>query len=313
MGYGAAFDLLSQDDLLLSSLFDESEDHRHQKTVTPQVSDPEYAQELQFQEVLELSCVMSMNPAKRDTGSSSSSVVVNEANLNPGQVKIIDPVEMGVREDGGESSESFCEICAERKEADEMFRIRTACSHTFCSLCISRHVETKVLDNVTTIKCPGLECEGVLEIDSCRQILPENVLSVWEKSLCEATFAEMEKFYCPFKNCSALLIKDCDDGKVIRECECPYCHRLFCAECSVPWHAGVSCEEFQSLNEDERGREDLIVRELAKEKKWGRCPKCKFYVERTQGCPHITCRCQFQFCYGCGSEWTQSHGGCARN
>ncbi|KAF8030048.1 hypothetical protein BT93_E2467 [Corymbia citriodora subsp. variegata] len=300
MENGAAFDLPLRDDLFLSSLSDVSEDRRHQETVTLPVSDSENALERQFHEVLGVSCVMSVNPSTGDTGSSDSLVVK-------------EPAEMGDREDGGESSKSFCEICAERKEAEEMFRIRTVCSHTFCSLCISRHVETKVLDNVTTIKCPGLECEGVLQIDSCRQILPENVLSMWEKSLCEATFPESEKFYCPFKNCSALLIKDCDDEKVIRECECPYCHRLFCAECSVPWHAGVSCEDFQLLNEDERGQEDLILRELAKEKKWGRCPQCKFYVERTQGCPHITCRCLFQFCYGCGSEWTQSHGGCARN
>ncbi|XP_030519235.2 E3 ubiquitin-protein ligase RSL1-like [Rhodamnia argentea] len=314
MGNEAAFDLLSQDDLSLPPLFDEGEDSRDQKTVTHQATDSEYAQGLLFQEVLEVSWVMSMNPAERNTESSSSSVVVvTEANPERSQVKIMDPVETGVRKDGGESSERFCEICAERKEAKEMFGNRTVCSHVFCSLCVTRHVETKVRDNVTAIRCPGMECEGVLQIDSCRQILPENVLCMWEKSLCEAMFLESQKFYCPFKNCSALLIKDCDDEKVIRESECPYCHRLFCAECGVPWHAGVSCEEFQSLNEDERGSEDLVVRELAKEKKWGRCPKCKFYVERTQGCPHIICRCQFQFCYGCGSEWTEAHGGCARN
>ncbi|KAK3431812.1 probable E3 ubiquitin-protein ligase RNF144A-B isoform X1 [Eucalyptus grandis] len=306
-------DLLSQDDLLLSSLFGEREDDRKKKKATPEVTDPEFAQELQFQEVLEVSREMNIKPSETTIGSSSSSVDVTEANPNPNQMQIIDPVEMGVQKDDGDSSESFCEICAERKEAKEMFSIRTMCSHTFCSLCISRHVETKVLDNVTTIKCPGLECEGVLQIDSCRQILPENVLYMWEKSMSEAMLLESQSFYCPFNNCSALLIKDNDDGQVIRECECPYCHRLFCAECSVPWHAGVSCEEFRSLNEDERGSEDLMVRELAKEKKWKRCPNCKFYVERTQGCAHITCRCQFQFCYGCGSEWTQTHGGCGRN
>ena len=30
---------------------------------------------------------------------------------------------------------------------------------------------------------------------------------------------------------------------------------------------------------DERGREDLMPSELAREKKWRRCPQCKFYVE----------------------------------
>lgn len=81
-----------------------------------------------------------------------------------------------------------------------------------------------------------------------------------------------------------------DSEKLIKECECPHCNRLFCAQCRVPWHTGMSCEEFQELNEDERGKEDLLLRNLAKERKWGRCPKCKFYVERTEGCPHMICR-----------------------
>ncbi|CAN1814497.1 E3 ubiquitin-protein ligase RNF217 [Linum perenne] len=81
--------------------------------------------------------------------------------------------------------------------------------------------------------------------------------------------------------------------ELIRESECPYCHRLFCAQCGVPWHSDVSCEVFQSLGEDERGREDIMVMEMAKSNKWSRCPRCLFYVERTEGCPHITCRSVF--------------------
>ncbi|KAL0012732.1 hypothetical protein SO802_007840 [Lithocarpus litseifolius] len=83
--------------------------------------------------------------------------------------------------------------------------------------------------------------------------------------------------------------------------------------CSVPWHSVVDCEEFQRLNEDEKDRDDLIFRELAKEKKWMRCPHCKYHVERTDGCLHMTCRCAFQFCYGCGAQWTNDHGGCQRD
>ncbi|PNX78649.1 putative E3 ubiquitin-protein ligase RNF217-like protein, partial [Trifolium pratense] len=52
----------------------------------------------------------------------------------------------------------------------------------------------------------------------------------------------------------------------------------------------IGCEEYQKLNVDERGREDLLVRELANQKKWKRCPRCRFYVEKNEGCLHITCR-----------------------
>ncbi|WJX59994.1 hypothetical protein P8452_45250 [Trifolium repens] len=49
--------------------------------------------------------------------------------------------------------------------------------------------------------------------------------------------------YCPFKNCSFLLVNDGDVG--VTSAECPACHRLFCAQCKVPWHGGINCQEFQ--------------------------------------------------------------------
>jgi hypothetical protein len=86
-----------------------------------------------------------------------------------------------------------------------------------------------------------------------------------------------DKFYCPFKDCSALLIND--TPVEIRETECPHCHRLFCASCRVPGHSGIKCEEFKKLGDDENGQDDLKLRKLAKDRKWQRCPKCQMYVE----------------------------------
>ncbi|XP_024630900.1 probable E3 ubiquitin-protein ligase RNF144A [Medicago truncatula] len=121
-------------------------------------------------------------------------------------------------------------------------------------------------------------------------LLPKELFDKWNDALCEALFVTVPKFYCPFKDCSAMLLDENEGVEDIRESECPFCHRLFCARCHVPWHPGIDCEEYQTLNADERGREDLLVRELANEKKWRRCPTCKFYVEKTEGCLHITCR-----------------------
>lgn len=38
-----------------------------------------------------------------------------------------------------------------------------------------------------------------------------------------------------------------------------------------------------------------------------RCGKCRFVVEKNQGCNHMTCRCGHQFCYSCGGLWSNSH------
>ncbi|KAG4199372.1 hypothetical protein ERO13_A05G142700v2 [Gossypium hirsutum] len=160
--------------------------------------------------------------------------------------------------------------------------------------------------------CPRENCKVPLELEACKPRFPKEVIELWGDLLRdELLCATGGQLYCPFKDCSALLLND--NQEVIAETECPYCHRLLCARCKVSWHSGISCEEYQKLSEDERGSEDLMVRNLAKEKKWNRCPRCHIIVERTEGCLHMTCWCKYEFCYACGAEWTHDHGGCQGN
>jgi E3 ubiquitin-protein ligase RNF144 len=278
------------DDFYFSALFNENEDK-----LFP-ISDSIYAEELQFQEAL-ISAVIA---------SQSSTAPPPPFPLLQSMAEEEEPKSM---KETGESSTCFCEICADKKQPSDMLQIN-ACSHSFCSDCISKHVTAKIQSNITLVLCPSYHCGGVLEFGNIGAIVPPAVAARWGEMLCESLIPASEKFYCPFKDCSAMMVKDDDDSDVIRESECPVCHRLFCATCYVAWHPGIECEEFMRLNEDERGREDLMVREMAKSQSWSRCPHCKYYVEKTEGCLHMTCRCGFQFCYACGATWSQDHGGC---
>ncbi|KAA8540579.1 hypothetical protein F0562_024502 [Nyssa sinensis] len=306
------------DDLYFSILFNENEEDE----VFP-ISDSKYAEELQFQEALMASVInsqLSTNdpPSTIQTSTTSNVKVAEEIGESSQSEPMVVAKEVGdssnseskeVATNIDEASHRLCEICVENKETDEMFR-NESCHHSFCTDCISKHVATKIQENIKVVTCPGLNCRGVLDLDSCRPVIPKEVLDRWDEALCESLILASQKMYCPFRNCSAMLVND--SVEVIRESECPMCRRLFCAQCEVPWHSGVDCEEFQRLNDDERGREDLMVRELARDKHWTRCPNCRFFVEKTQGCLHMTCRCGFQFCYQCGATWSQTHGSCQR-
>ncbi|XP_059633279.1 E3 ubiquitin-protein ligase RSL1-like [Cornus florida] len=184
----------------------------------------------------------------------------------------------------------ICEICVEPKSYKESFSIM-GCTHSYCSDCMIKYVASKLQDNITQIRCPVSDCKGLLEPEHCRSILPPEVFDRWGSALCEAVILGSEKFYCPYKDCSALLINDPVNGEVIRQSECPNCYRLFCAQCNVPWHLGIECAEFQKLNNDEDEREEAGVRfkQLAEEKSWIRCPNCRFYVEKTLGCNTVHC------------------------
>ena len=182
-----------------------------------------------------------------------------------------------------------CAICMERVQVSEQFLV-SHCAHAFCKSCVGRYVAGKVSENADSIGCPDPECtEGSVEIEPCRDIIPQELFERWSVTLCESALGN-EKYYCPFKDCSALLIKD-NDGRVkIRDTECPHCHRMFCARCRVPWHDGIKCKEFRKLGDDEKGEVDLKLKKLADKKKWQRCPSCQMYVSRTQGCLLMRCR-----------------------
>ncbi|XP_045787342.1 E3 ubiquitin-protein ligase RSL1-like isoform X2 [Trifolium pratense] len=283
-----------------------------QQDIVPYISDDDddnYAEELQLQQTLMDSLITSNSHSQNAPCLASSSKPVDVGLVYNTEQKRF------VTKEESSSSIIICEICAEPKKTEEMFK-NQRCYHSFCSECVIKQVATKIQDKISIVSCPGLNCKGVLDLESCRSLLPKELIDKWNDSLCESLFITVPKFYCPFKDCSAMLLDENEGGgeeEYIRESECPFCHRLFCARCHVPWHPGIGCEEYQNLNVDERGREDLLVRELANQKKWKRCPRCRFYVEKNEGCLHITCRCKFEFCYACGETWTSTHGGCQRS
>lgn len=174
---------------------------------------------------------------------------------------------------------SVCGICIDRKTKAEMFK-SNKCSHSYCIACVSQHVAAKISENILKVKCPDLACNAVLEPQDCRAVVSQQVVDRWEAALCEYALGS-EKIYCPFKDCSAPLV---DDGmQVVTTAECPHCHRLFCALCMVPWHAGYDCK-------NEGDKMDMKFMKLAEKEMWQKCPNCKFYVQRTHGCESITCR-----------------------
>ncbi|KAH6823088.1 hypothetical protein C2S53_002082 [Perilla frutescens var. hirtella] len=194
-----------------------------------------------------------------------------------------------------------CEICTDEKPISDSFRL-IGCRHSYCTQCTSNYVAAKLQENITSINCPVPCCSGALDPQHCRTILPKEVFDRWGDALCEAMILGVEKFYCPYKDCSALLIDDRSvGGERLLQSECPECNRLFCVPCKAAWHSGISCSEFEKLRADERSNEDIMLVKLAKSEKWMRCPKCRFYVSKSEGCLYMRCRCRYTFCYNCGA------------
>ena len=134
------------------------------------------------------------------------------------------------------SSQTLCMICMDGKVTSEMFT-NNSCTHSFCADCISQYVATKLQENISSVKCPDPNCRDLLEPQCCRDIIPQEVFDRWGDALCQSLILRSQKFYCLYKDCSAMLLDD--GGELVTASECQNCRRLFCARCRVSWHAGI--------------------------------------------------------------------------
>ncbi|CAM0947208.1 unnamed protein product [Alopecurus aequalis] len=293
------------DDFYFSALAHAQNDVAGDDELFP-ISDEKYAAELQLQEVIMSSAIAARAglPARVAASTSSSAVpfvVIGECSSSAGKA---------IASATTAPALVFCKICMDAVPPSDAHRASRGCAHAFCTACLGGYIGAKIQDRIADVNCPEERCTGVLDPALCQDILPREVFERWGAALCEAMTLGARRAYCPFKDCSAMMVVDDGDDGNVAQSECQVCRRLFCARCDVPWHAGADCAAYRKLGRGDKGKEDLMLLEMAKGKKWKRCPKCQFFVEKSDGCLHITCRCKFEFCYGCGNQWGGTHSSC---
>lgn len=197
----------------------------------------------------------------------------------------------------------------------------TGCFHQYCTDCVAKYIETKVIhENISVIKCPNTSCSILLDALSCRPILPKKVFEKWCHVLCEsAVLLDASKggfvhgrCFCPNRKCSELILNECVETEttesMVKRSECPNCKEVFCFSCMVPWKENHRCrhQTRDRIIDIDMDRNDVLFMEMVKRKKWFRCPSCNLYIQRVQKgdycCTHIYCRCGREFCYDC-RQW----------
>ncbi|CAM6086458.1 unnamed protein product [Calypogeia fissa] len=225
---------------------------------------------------------------------------------------------------GVEERTEHCRICLEAIFPSDMVSL-TGCKHEFCFDCLSQHVENEISTSKVPIRCPEFAvCGRFMDDHECEHLVSPKAFDKYLARLAESAVSDSEKVYCPFKGCSAMMYRTSDHeeksstdvyaassssspplraNNSTSSAECMECHRLFCVDCKVPWHANLTCPEYQALPPNARDAEDVELLELAKENKWRKCGKCRSMIMLAGGCFHMTCRCGNQFCYTCGTNY----------
>lgn len=207
-----------------------------------------------------------------------------------------------------------CPVCCEEKEQSEM--IKLTCSHRFCADCMMMYTKGKIQTSQVPIRCPELRCKYRISVRELKTFLPLACHEWLERDT--AVVDVLEEIYCPFPNCSAPLSpsqclpsgESLSSQSDVNCIECPECSRFICIHCGVPWHASMTCEEYQILPVDEGDEGEITLHRLAQNNRWRQCQQCRRIIELTQGCYHMTCWCGHQFCYSCGAEYREGAQTC---
>ena len=73
-------------------------------------------------------------------------------------------------------------------------------------------------------------------------------------------------------------------------------------KCKTNWHEGKTCIQYRKGLSIQEKNSDVLFYKFAKGSKYKQCPYCKFWVEKNEGCNHISCKCGNHFCYRCGEK-----------
>ncbi|KAN0037927.1 hypothetical protein ACTA71_000099 [Dictyostelium dimigraforme] len=210
------------------------------------------------------------------------------------------------------TTEIECSICYCEYSINEM--IELICGHSFCIGCMGHYFQSSIKDG----SAGGSISIGCLENDCLNKSIDEVTIETLSMEICKSKGISsnliMDISYnsnntihpCQFEGCTRLVNSDLKRKSLVAKYS-PYisCDGhvicLFCKKNSYHWP--VPCNK-PVHNESDLFSYRWIVENTTI------CGRCKFPVEKSWGCNHMTCtRCRYEFCYSCGKDYSD-HGTC---
>ena len=191
-----------------------------------------------------------------------------------------------------------CEICDETISEVDYDLIKLDCKHIFCIDCWYDYLEEKIKSaDVIKIPCMQHGCGKIISENFINKIICKNVnlLKKYNKFLKRQKLLSSSKNikFCPYPDCDGYATKN----KKSNEVKCNNGHE-FCFNCLGKPHGKTKC----SLVEDDDFKKWKSTTTIK------RCPHCKYWTEKNEGCNHMTCvQCKFQWCWLCQKECLIGH------
>jgi len=199
-------------------------------------------------------------------------------------------------------TEIECSVCFEDREE---YSTLEGCGHQFCNDCWEDSFYVQISEGKTfQIHCMRQGCQELVPDEMVQKLVKP---PVWEKyvKFLSKQFIESSKGvrWCPAPGCSKVISEPVVEGdNLVGECACGV---IFCWYCKKMAHTPITCKEYSFWEEEnpELGQALLNAWLYQNTKP---CPKCGNHIEKNDGCFHMTCRCHYQFCWGCRKQWGTS-------
>ncbi|KAH7408214.1 hypothetical protein DE146DRAFT_605434 [Phaeosphaeria sp. MPI-PUGE-AT-0046c] len=185
---------------------------------------------------------------------------------------------------------TFCSACMEQCALSDTLELECkrpedAIKHAYCRSCLIDLLRTSLTD--TTLFPPRC-CGKRIPIFACVKLCPPALIDQYRDKQNE--LALPNPVYCSNRYCGKFIKPGCVTADVAT---CPSCKEETCTICKNPRHNGL-CPKDPTVQ---------MLMEVAGEKRWQRCPRCRTMVELFEGCYHMRCRCGGEFCYKCAKPW----------
>lgn len=191
-----------------------------------------------------------------------------------------------------------CIICLEDTDVSKIHSVE-GCAHRFCFSCMKEHVKVKLLHGMLPA-CPQEGCATKLSVEGSKIFLSPRLLEIMMQRIREGQIPPTQKIYCPYPKCSALMslsevihpMQESSSKYTVVDVatlrKCVKCRGSFCISCKVPWHDRMTCYDYKRRYPHARP-EDAKLQNLAQQRLWRQCVKCKHMIELAEGCYHMTC------------------------
>ncbi|KAK2533926.1 hypothetical protein Q9233_004463 [Columba guinea] len=195
-----------------------------------------------------------------------------------------------------------CKLCLGEYPVEQMTTI-AQCQCIFCTLCLKQYVELLIKEGLeTAISCPDAACpkRGHLQENEIECMVASEIMQRYKKLQFEReVLLDPCRTWCPSSTCQAVCQLQESSPQDPQLVQCKACDIEFCSACKSNWHPGQGCQESMPIS-FLPGEASSVFKVEEDDAPIKRCPKCKVYIERDEGCAQMMCKnCKHAFCWYC--------------